>query len=543
MADARRRAGRLPLVVRRARRRAGGAGRGASLGELPHRQRAAVAARDDPPVRPGVAAREARRPDGTSLGALERAPPEPRSGRSGRGASYAEAWAFDQRHAVERAELGGRRWSPCRRWRSASSAPTSPSAIARHPPRSAHARRSGLLFAGVVGPLEPGRHRVERRRSTLADGALVRRRAGEVRSSRGDPVRPARRRTGRRRARDRHGDVSTRRPSCSRRQIESIRAQDHDSWVLHRLRRRLVAGPARRDARRARRRRPLRPRRERPTGRLLPELRAGAGAGPAERPLRRPRRPGRRVAPGQAAPPGRRARRPTRTCSSWPATSGSPTRTARCSRPRSTPTGSPTHDDPYSLFVVNSLIGASMVFRRQLLDLALPFPRAFEDRFHDHWLARVGARRRHRRVRRRAAPRLRPARRQRRSAAATPRGGRLRPGCHARVAATVARLGSRSRATGARTSWSYPARVLGRRRSSLRGPRARQRGSRSRGWTRDRRRSTTGRCRELVPASASTTRASSERSDARAARTSSSLSFTGRSWAHGPRDRDAVARR
>ena len=50
---------------------------------------------------------------------------------------------------------------------------------------------------------------------------------------------------------------------------------------------------------------------------------------------------------------------------------------------------SPTHDDPYSLFVVNSLIGASMVLRRRLLDLALPFPRAFPDRFHDHWLARV----------------------------------------------------------------------------------------------------------------------------------------------------------
>jgi hypothetical protein len=48
----------------------------------------------------------------------------------------------------------------------------------------------------------------------------------------------------------------------------------------------------------------------------------------------------------------------------------------------------PTHDDPYSLFVVNSLIGASMLFRRHLLDQALPFPRAFDDVYHDHWLAR-----------------------------------------------------------------------------------------------------------------------------------------------------------
>jgi hypothetical protein len=49
----------------------------------------------------------------------------------------------------------------------------------------------------------------------------------------------------------------------------------------------------------------------------------------------------------------------------------------------------PTHGDPYSLFVVNSLIGASMMFRRHLLDIALPFPRAFDDVYHDHWLARV----------------------------------------------------------------------------------------------------------------------------------------------------------
>ena len=30
-----------------------------------------------------------------------------------------------------------------------------------------------------------------------------------------------------------------------------------------------------------------------------------------------------------------------------------------------------------------------MLFRRSLLDVALPFPRAFEQRFHDHWLARA----------------------------------------------------------------------------------------------------------------------------------------------------------
>jgi glycosyltransferase involved in cell wall biosynthesis len=51
----------------------------------------------------------------------------------------------------------------------------------------------------------------------------------------------------------------------------------------------------------------------------------------------------------------------------------------------------PTHDDPYSLFLVNSLIGASMMFRRTILDVALPFPRAFDDVYHDHWLARVAS--------------------------------------------------------------------------------------------------------------------------------------------------------
>ncbi len=51
----------------------------------------------------------------------------------------------------------------------------------------------------------------------------------------------------------------------------------------------------------------------------------------------------------------------------------------------------PTHDDPYSLFLVNSLIGASMMFRRAMLDTALPFPRAFDDVYHDHWLARVAS--------------------------------------------------------------------------------------------------------------------------------------------------------
>ena len=73
-------------------------------------------------------------------------------------------------------------------------------------------------------------------------------------------------------------------------------------------------------------------------------------------------------------------------CSSWRATPAH-RRRGRCARADFYAHRSPTHDDPYSLFVVNSLIGASMVLRRTARRRPA-VPASLEDRFHDHWLAR-----------------------------------------------------------------------------------------------------------------------------------------------------------
>lgn len=45
------------------------------------------------------------------------------------------------------------------------------------------------------------------------------------------------------------------------------------------------------------------------------------------------------------------------------------------------------HTDPTSLLVANSVTGAASLFRRGLLDDALPFPLGQFDHYHDHWLA------------------------------------------------------------------------------------------------------------------------------------------------------------
>ena len=106
---------------------------------------------------------------------------------------------------------------------------------------------------------------------------------------------------------------------------------------------------------------------------------------------------------------------------------GRPIPTGRVIAPTFYAHRAPTHDDPYSLFVVNSLIGASMVFRRELLDVALPFPRAFAEPLPRPLAGPVGTRHRNGRLRRRAAPRLRPARRQRLRQPARRSTGRSRP--------------------------------------------------------------------------------------------------------------------
>jgi glycosyltransferase involved in cell wall biosynthesis len=47
------------------------------------------------------------------------------------------------------------------------------------------------------------------------------------------------------------------------------------------------------------------------------------------------------------------------------------------------------HDDIVSMLVANSITGASTMFSRELLEVALPFPDTPGFQFHDHWLAVV----------------------------------------------------------------------------------------------------------------------------------------------------------
>lgn len=47
----------------------------------------------------------------------------------------------------------------------------------------------------------------------------------------------------------------------------------------------------------------------------------------------------------------------------------------------------PNHDNLSSLMFANSVTGAASLFRRELLDVALPFPPRQFSHFHDHWLA------------------------------------------------------------------------------------------------------------------------------------------------------------
>jgi glycosyltransferase involved in cell wall biosynthesis len=51
----------------------------------------------------------------------------------------------------------------------------------------------------------------------------------------------------------------------------------------------------------------------------------------------------------------------------------------------------PNHDNFASLLLGNSVTGAASLFRRELLDAALPLPPRVGNLFHDHWLALVAA--------------------------------------------------------------------------------------------------------------------------------------------------------
>ena len=47
------------------------------------------------------------------------------------------------------------------------------------------------------------------------------------------------------------------------------------------------------------------------------------------------------------------------------------------------------HTDLASLLVANTVTGAATLFRREIADLALPFPETSGLQFHDHWLGCV----------------------------------------------------------------------------------------------------------------------------------------------------------
>ena len=184
-----------------------------------------------------------------------------------------------------------------------------------------------------------------------------------------------------------------------------------------------------------------------PPAGLLPELRARAGAGSGRGRVRRAGRPGRRWYPDKLADAARAHRRRPARLQRRPghrraAASRSPRPTGHARRNN--------HADLLSLLVANAVTGAASLFRRSLLDHALPFPPAQFAHFHDHWIALVGPRARRDRVRRPPALRLRPARRRPRSG--TPPPTRCR-GCASGSAASAPRSPrARARCGGCTTS-------------------------------------------------------------------------------------------
>jgi len=301
-------------------------------------------------------------------------------------AVYAEAWGFDQRLPVERAELvvGGMAVP------AVAIGIDRPDVAERHragPSRSAFAATSGLIFGGVVGPLDPGRHGAEVHLH-LADGSRRVVAAGEIAVAAEPEPAPVVVPAGAELA----IVMATFQPPAAlfRRQVDSIRAQTYDRWCcivcddgsapeyLEAMRD--VLGDDERFALVANEQRiGFYLNFERALRQVPIELRYVALADQDD--AWHPGKLARQVAVLEAEPAVQLVASDVRLTDP----SGdvlAPTFYAR---------RTPTHDDPYSLFVVNSLIGASMVLRRRLLDVALPFPRAFPDRFHDHWLGRAAA--------------------------------------------------------------------------------------------------------------------------------------------------------
>ena len=97
------------------------------------------------------------------------------------------------------------------------------------------------------------------------------------------------------------------------------------------------------------------------------------------------------------------------------------------------------------MLVANTITGAATLFRREVAELALPFPDTPGLPFHDHWLGARGARRRRRGLRRPPALRLRPAPRRRLRVAVTHGERRAAAGAAARRGALLPRLPAAAR--------------------------------------------------------------------------------------------------
>ena len=134
---------------------------------------------------------------------------------------------------------------------------------------------------------------------------------------------------------------------------------------------------------------------------------ARCGWRPPEAELRRAVRPGRPLAAREARGAARRARR---RAARLLATSASSTPTGRVLRETLWRGRRNNHTDLASLLIANTITGAATLFRREVAELALPFPDAPGLQFHDHWLGARGAGRGRGGLRRPPALRLRPAR-------------------------------------------------------------------------------------------------------------------------------------
>ena len=239
--------------------------------------------------------------------------------------------------------------------------------------------RAGFWGLARIGPRRAGARSCSALRARLSGG-------GEREASWRGSRSPSRRRRCRARRRWRSAwPRSSRRWSCSARQVESIRAQTLTDWIC------VVSDDCSDPQRYARDRAACSsddPRFVRlalgPAARLLPQLRARAGAGPGAA-RATSRSPTRTTAGTRTSSRRWCARSATRSSST--ATSGSCRQDGAPVADTYWEARANNHSDMLSLLVANCVTGAASLFPRELLDAALPLPPAQFTHFHDHWLA------------------------------------------------------------------------------------------------------------------------------------------------------------